>query len=277
MSSSTSRESYDAAARWLGEFAAPAEPSAIEEMAEGILAFAGLLRGQPRLRRTLVDSGRSPEDRVRLLRSLLEGRLGAQTLELLAMLVAARWSSPSELLDAAERLGVEGLLASAQRIGDLAEVEDELFRFGKIVAGDPQLAAVLSDSTALTSAGEDRRVRLVHDLLEGKARPVTLRLGSLALAAPGGRGFEAALTWLVERAAARREHEVAYVTVAAQLDPEEESRLASALAARYGHDISLKITVDSRVIGGVRVKVGSDLYDATVQRRLTEARSAMTK
>ena len=51
--------------------------------------------------------------------------------------------------------------------------------------------------------------------------------------------------------------------------------LGAALAARYGRDISLKTTVDPRVLGGVRVQVGADLYDGTVARRLAEARTAL--
>jgi alkanesulfonate monooxygenase SsuD/methylene tetrahydromethanopterin reductase-like flavin-dependent oxidoreductase (luciferase family) len=45
------------------------------------------------------------------------------------------------LLDATERLVVAALLSSAERAGELAEVEDELFRFGQVVAGNTALAA----------------------------------------------------------------------------------------------------------------------------------------
>jgi F-type H+-transporting ATPase subunit delta len=35
--------------------------------------------------------------------------------------------------------------------------------------------------------------------------------------------------------------------------------------------------VDPRVLGGVSVLVGSDLYDGTVLRRLNDTRNALTK
>ena len=114
--------------------------------------------------------------------------------------VAGRWSVPSELLEAAERLGVEALLSSADRAGDLAEVEDELFRFGQVVAGDPGLNAVLADVTAPPA----QRAELARALLEGKAKPATMRLVEVALAGFGGRSFTGALTRLVELAADRR-------------------------------------------------------------------------
>ena len=56
-----------------------------------------------------------------------------------------RWYTRQDLLNAVERLGVETLLAGADRGEELGEVEDELFRFGQVVDGDPRLAAALVD------------------------------------------------------------------------------------------------------------------------------------
>ena len=65
------------------------------------------------------------------------------------------------------------------------------------------------------------------------------------------------------------------MTTAVPLTEAEEQRLAGRLAQLYGREVSLKIDVDPRIIGGVRVKVGSDLYDGTVSRRLAEAKTAL--
>ena len=81
--------------------------------------------------------------------------------------------------------------------------------------------------------------------------------------------------WAAPLAAQRQDRNVAYVTVAAPLAPAEEQRLGAALAARYGREVSLKTTVDPRVLGGVRVRVGADLYDGTIARRLAQARTAL--
>src|SRR5690606_4803737 len=106
------------------------------------------LEKQPRLRRALADPTRSEQDRANLLGSLIEGKVSPDAMELLRILVAGRWSAPSELLTATERLGIEALLASAQAAGDLADVEDELFRFGQIVDSTHALAGALGTSTA---------------------------------------------------------------------------------------------------------------------------------
>jgi F-type H+-transporting ATPase subunit delta len=242
-------------------------------VADEILSVATLLRAQPRLRRALINPSRSGADRAQLLGTLLAGKVTPTTVDVLGTLVSGRWSVPSELLDATERLGVEAQLVTAERAGELAEVEDELFRFGQIVAGNPELEVVLADP----GATRERRVTLVQDLLKGKVRLATGRLVEVALDGLGGRSFSSSLSRLVELTAAKRDREVAYVTVARLLEEADEQRLAGKLSEMYGRPISLKVNVDPAIIGGVSVRVGSDLYDGTILRRLNEARQAFAK
>ena len=265
------RESYGAAADKLAAFAASADVQRTGAVGEEILAVAALLGRERRLRRALADPGRSGADHAALLRSVLEGKVSDEALDILATLVTGRWSGPGALLDGVELLGVTALLSGVDLAGDLGDVEDELFRFGQVVAGDTRLAAALADSASPLPA----RVQLIRDLLDGKAKPATLRLAELAAAGFGGRGFESSLTRLVELAAKQRDHSVAYVTTAVPLTAADEQRLAGRLAELYGREVSLKIDIDPRVLGGVRVKVGSDLYDGTVSRRLAEAKTAL--
>jgi F-type H+-transporting ATPase subunit delta len=265
------RESYGAAADQLAAFAASADVQRIGAVGEEILAVAGLLGRERRLRRALADPGRSGTDHADLVRSVLAGKVSDETVDILATLVTGRWSGPGALLDGVELLGVTALLSGVDRAGDLGDVEDELFRFGQVVSGDTRLAAALSDSTSPLEA----RVQLVKDLLGGKAKPASLRLAELAAAGFGGRGFESSLTRLIELAAKQRDHSVAYVTTAVPLTEADEQRLSGRLAELYGRQVSLKVDVDPRILGGVRVKVGSDLYDGTVSRRLAEAKTAL--
>ena len=233
-------------------------------VADEILAVADLLDKQPRLRRALSDPARSAEDRAGLLGSLVDGKVSADAATLLKTLVHGRWSSSGELLNATERLGVETLLASAESGGELAEVEDELFRFGQVVNGNDELAATLGNSTVPVAP----RAELARALLEGKARAVTIRLVELALHGFGGRNFDTSLTKLVELAAERRDRQIAYVTAAQPLSEADEQRLGARLSQMYGRQVDLKISIDPEVLGGLSVRVGHDLYDGTVLRRL---------
>lgn len=272
-----SRQSYAAALEQLDRFADGAGPEQLRTMADELLAVAGLLARQVRLRRALSDPARSGQDRAELLRGLLRDQVAEPTRELLEALVAGRWSAPSELLDGCEQLGVQAMLASAAATagggpgGQLPEVEDELFRFGQLVAGDPALAAAIGDRTVPV----ERRASLVEDLLGDRASELTIRLIRVALGGFGGRSVAGAVTRLVELAAERRDLSVAYVTVATPLTEPAEQRLGAALSARYGRDISVKTTVDPRVLGGARVQIGADLYDGTIARRLAQARTAL--
>ena len=257
MASIVNRESYADAADKLTADTSTASAQQLATVADEVLSVAELLRAQPRLRRALTDPSREPADRARLLRGLLSGKLSQATVDALTALVAGRWSRPTELLDATERLGVDAGLRSAQKAGPLADVVDELF----------------SDPGAPTA----RRVKLVEDLLRGKAQPATLRLVEVALEGFGGRSFEFSLARLIELTAAKRDREVAYVTVAKPLDDAEEQRLTAKLSDIYGRPVSLKVEVDPAIIGGVSVRVGADLYDGTILRRLNEARQAFAK
>jgi F-type H+-transporting ATPase subunit delta len=273
MASIVNRESYADASDKLSADTGKASVQQLATVADEVLSVAGLLRAQPRLRRALTDPSRGRADRAGLLRGLLSGKLSQATVDAMTTLVAGRWSAPSELVDAAERLGVDAVLRSSEKAGTLADVEDELFRFAQIVSGTPELAVTLSDPGAPTG----RRVKLVEDLLKGKAQPATLRLVEVALEGFGGRSFEFSLARLVELTAAKRDREVAYVTGAKPLDDAEEQRLTAKLSDMYGRPVSLKVDVDPNVIGGVSVRVGADLFDGTILRRLTEAKQAFAK
>jgi F-type H+-transporting ATPase subunit delta len=263
------RQSYAAAVERLDALATGGRPVPMAGVADDILATARLLTGEPRLRRALADPGRPGSDRADLLGTLLAGKVADDAADLLRVLVSGHWSSSVELLNATERLGVEALLASAESAGELAEVEDELFRFGQIVDGNPSLAAALGTSTVEPA----QRAELVADLLRGRARSATIRLATVALEGLGGRNFANSLTRLVELAADRRDHSVAYVTVAVALTDADADRLAASLSRLTGREVAIKVSVDPTILGGMSVRIGADLFDGTIVRRLQKARA----
>ena len=94
--------------------------------------------------------------------------------------VSQRWSSERDLSDTLERYAVEAVIADAETHERADQVEDELFRFERIVAADPALRTALTDASAST----DRRTALVGSLLESKVTPQTLVLARQAVVAP---------------------------------------------------------------------------------------------
>jgi F-type H+-transporting ATPase subunit delta len=56
-------------------------------------------------------------------------------------------------------------------------------------------------------------------------------------------------------------------------DPNLRSRVEAALARRYGPGLDVQYHVDPALLGGLRVRVGSDVYDGTIHARLEELKA----
>ncbi|MGB7818802.1 MAG: F0F1 ATP synthase subunit delta [Ornithinibacter sp.] len=243
-----------------------------KSLSDELFAVTAVVDGSASLRRALADPSRDPEDRKGLARGLFSGKVAPSTADLVCEVTAQRWSRERDLSDTLESLAVQALLATAEREGRIDRVEDELFRFERIVAGDPGLRDTLA-SRNTDSAG---KVRLVHGLLEGKAAPETTTLVEQAVRAPRGRRLADVLESYLALAALRRDELTALVTVASSLTAQQQARLSSVLEAHYGKAVTLQVVHDPRVMGGIRIQVGDDVIDGTVLRRLDEARRHVT-
>ncbi len=240
----------------------------LQRVGDELFAVLGLLYEQPVLRRTLSDPARSADARAGLLRSLFSGEVSGPALDLAAAVVEERWTSAAALSAALEAVAAEAVVASAERQGRLDDVEDELFRFLRIVEATPPLRNALSDPAAPAESKE----RLLQSLLGGKAAPATERLVRQAAVARRGRTIEAVLQDYGQIAADRRNRLVARVRTAVPLTEEERARLGAALRRIYGHDVHLDIDLDPSVLGGVEVSVEGEVVDGTVRSRLDETR-----
>src|SRR5262249_1741896 len=211
------------------------------------------------------------EARTGLARRLFGGRVSAPTLELLAGMAAARWSVPRDLADAAEELAVLAVAASAEGAGQLGDVEDDLFRVGRIVSGEPELYAALSGPRL----PEEAKRGLVETLLNGKVSRASLRLITQAVVHPRGRSLEANLADYARLVAEWQQRLIAVVRVAVELTDSERERLTSALAAIYGRGVQLNILIDPEVVGGASVQIGDELIDGTLSSLLASLRRRM--
>lgn len=252
---------------------ADADDATVARVADELGAVADLLTGQISLRRALADSSKPEQARTGLVDDLFASKVSAPVLELLRGIAKSKWSSPHDLIDAAEVASVEATLISAERAGKLADVEDELFRFARIADGNSRLTSELEDSTRPAA----KRAELAASLLEGKVTEQTLALVGRAVAGFGGRPFSTGIDRLVELAAERRDRSVARVRVASPMSEEQEQRLATALQRIYGREISVRVEVDASILGGAVVRVGDDLYDGSILRRILEARNQLAR
>jgi F-type H+-transporting ATPase subunit delta len=244
-----------------------AETPDASTVGEELFAVTRLLDSSAALRRALTDPNSDGESKAGLVGRLLDGKVSGATVDVVSGLARSRWSSSRDLADACEELGVQATLAGAERDGVLEQVEDELFRFGRIVAGDRELRAALTDRTA----PQESRTGLITRLLEGRATPATLVLAREVVGSPRGRRLEQALDDTGQAIAARRDRSVARVVSALPLTEDQRTRLSEALGRVYGRSMHLDVDVDPSLVGGLRIQVGDEVIDASVVARLARA------
>jgi F-type H+-transporting ATPase subunit delta len=237
-----------------------------------LFAVVTMLGGQPSLRRALSDPAATGTAKVGVVDRLLGSRINDAAIELVRAAVRSRWSQPRDLIDAMEEVAVDAALITAQTAGTLDAVEDELFRFERILDAEPSLRDALTNR----SLPADAKRGLLHKLLDGKVNSVTYTLIERVVIEPRGRTLEAALRDLSGLAAKRRQRLIAHVTSAVELTEDEQRNLAAALSRTFGHELRLQIVVDASLIGGLTVRVGDELIDASVARQLDEARRKLT-
>jgi F-type H+-transporting ATPase subunit delta len=236
-------------------------------LADELFAVARLLDGQLTLRRSLSDPAGKPEERAALASRLFASRLSPAALDLVETVARQRWSRPPDLVEAFTALATEASLDAAEARGELDSVEDELFRFGRIVGGDRQLARILSDR----AAPAEGKSALLDRLLSGKVSAVTEQLLRNTLTGPHAGHAENAIERLSEVASRRRGQSVARVTTAVTLTPAQEQRLADVLARIYGRTVGLQVTVDPDILGGLVIQVGDEVIDGSIAHRLEAA------
>ncbi|MCA1674839.1 MAG: F0F1 ATP synthase subunit delta [Actinobacteria bacterium] len=243
-------------------------PDELARLGEELFAVAQLLHRERDLRRNLADHAAPESSRGSLLQSLLTDHIGKQALETVTGVVTSRWSRPVDMVDAVEELGRQAIFGIAEQDSSLEEVEDELFRFGRVLDTEPKLATLLGDETGPVEG----RLELLRRVLGDAAQPVTRQLLEHAVRMPRRRNFEELVTELVERAAARRERYIAYVTAAGSLSEAQEQRLLDALGRIYHRSISLRVQLDPDLLGGLVIRVGDEVIDGSVSGRLERAR-----
>jgi F-type H+-transporting ATPase subunit delta len=67
----------------------------------------------------------------------------------------------------------------------------------------------------------------------------------------------------------------ARIESARELAPEVGSRIVSSLQRKYGPDLTSEFLVNPELLGGLRIHIGSDVWDGTVRNRLERLEQAL--
>jgi len=163
------------------------------------------------------------------------------------------------------------LLEIAQAEDRLSDVEDELFRFARIIEGNDELRM------ALANPGQpaERRAAIVDDLLETRSLQMTRAIAAFIVGAGRGHDLPAIVERFVELAAQSRQHEVAEVRSAVPLDDAQVQRLAQAIGRATGKDVEVRVVVDPDLLGGIVATIGDTVIDGTVRHRLDQLKETL--
>lgn len=274
----------------------------VATVAEELTGLVSLLASSADLRSAILDPGIPAPRRRSVMTDLLAGRLGEDVVGLVAYVVdtdkapevvgdirdlavtARRAARPAP--DAPPQPDMLGRTASQERLDGyatavlaplregtaLAQVEEDLFRFGRIVSGSEELTAVLTDR----EVPAERRASLVRDLLTGRARDASVRLAAYAARWGRPRDFVATVEWLVDRVAEEANRRVAEVRSAVELDQTQRQRLGAALARITGRPVEVRVTVDPELLGGFVAAVGETVVDGSARHRLDLLKERLT-
>lgn len=241
-------------------------------LADELASVARLLVSQPVMVRHLARPSDDPAPKVRLVETVLSGKVDDHTLDLVRTAVSQRWSEEGNLVDAIEHLARLALLKRAEVADEVDEVEEQLFRFGRLLDDQPRLTALLSDYTAPV----DGRIELLNKVIDSSgAGGTAAELLRQTVGLLRGERADEAVVDLAELAVARRGEIVAHVTAAADLSDTQRTRLTEVLSRIYGHPVGVQLNVDPELLGGLSIAVGDEIIDGSIASRLAAAQTRL--
>jgi F-type H+-transporting ATPase subunit delta len=161
----------------------------------------------------------------------------------------------------------------AERENQAGDVEEQLFRFSRILDAETGLSSLLSDYTAPVSG----RVALVRNVFNRGtgANPIAGELLAQAVELLHGQRADIAIAQLAQLAVTRRGEIVAEVNAAAELSATQRTRLTEVLTRIYNHPVSVQLNIDPALLGGLSVAVGDEVIDGTLASRLAAAKTKL--
>ncbi|ARU45975.1 F0F1 ATP synthase subunit delta [Corynebacterium silvaticum] len=222
------------------------------------------------LRIAVADASTTADQRTGLVSAVFAGKVSPATLEVLISAARESWSNSREFRAGLITLGRRALLRSAEGQGQIAQVEDELFRLSRILEKESELTLLLDDR----SIDRTRKRELLAKVLYGKVTAVT---EALALQVIGRRESNAIddINALSKEAAALQGRSVAHVVSAGPLSDEQNQALVQKLERIYGRAMSIHSEVDPSLLGGLVIRVGNEVIDGSTSGKLERLRASL--
>lgn len=258
----------------IGEIADGLDDDGLSTLADDLTSVVALLIRESVVTRYLTQPSEDASSRVQLVERLVSGKIGQPALDVVKAAVAQRWSAESDLVDAIELGAQQAQLIRAEKAGQVDEVEDQLFRFSRILDAQPRLAILLGNY----EVPAETRVQLLRNILGSAGDGVNEIAADLLVKTVEllrGQPAEVAVQSLAEVAVARRGEVVAQVSAAAELSDAQYTRLTEVLSRIYGHPVTAQVSIDPELLGGLAISVGDEIIDGTLSSRLAAAQTQL--
>ena len=230
-----------------------------------LFTITNVLDHNIQLERALTDPSRPVEDKVAVVKTLIGNEAHPLTMEIMSDLVARRWSRVSDIANAAEDFGVDGMMYYADHTNATLQVSIELAQLHSALLNLPVVRSKLYDATVPAEA----RIKLLYSLI-GNAdfNVVTKRLAEHATCNLRNRRYLQTIQWLINKFSRHMGESMVTVTTATPLSKEQVKKLVAIHSAKTGHPVHINSVVDSTVLGGMRIQVGDEVTDNTVVAQL---------
>jgi F-type H+-transporting ATPase subunit delta len=239
----------------------------LTRLAADLASVVKVLRRESLLGRHLADPSASSSARTGLAERVLSGKVSDAALDIVQNAATQRWSSTSDLVRGLQHIATLALLVRAERDGQIEDVEDQLFRFSRMLDSETQLISLLGDY----STPVEGRVGLVTSVLHGRASRNAADLLRQTIELLHGDRADDVVRELANLAVSRRGEVVAHVGTAAELTDSQRSRLIELLTRIYGHPVSLQLDVEPALMGGMTIAVGDEVIDGSLASKLAAA------
>lgn len=160
----------------------------------------------------------------------------------------------------------------ASEANAIEATEKDLDAVAALIDSSPDFSVFLKSPTIVSDTKRD-----VLETILAKANVSQTVANSLRIIAKNGRlsAVPAIISAYKDLAAENRNEVTAEVTSAAPLSNEQKSELAKVLSDKVGKTVLLNTRVDESLIGGLVVKVGSQMIDTSLKTKLSAMKIAM--
>ena len=165
------------------------------------------------------------------------------------------------------------LFEMAQAEGVVSRVEEELFRLRELLKKNPDLLEFLKDP----NVRHEGKRKALSDLFQGRVHPLVLNaLITLSDQDRAGRVLQVIEEFSANAASATQKVS-GEVTTAIPLDTATLNGLATELSRITGKSVQLFQKVDPSILGGAIIKVGEQIIDGSLRRKLDQIKERLAQ